>query len=198
MEIIFLFFLLTYYIFAKKNMEEKELIKKGKHLSYLLRHDKNYNFDEHGYREIKDLIQNHGYTKREIELIVNTNDKQRYEFNSNKTKIRARQGHSIPINVDLTEAIPPFELYHGTASRFLSSIFDNGIKKMNRNYVQLSSDKETAIDVGKRHGEPVILIIDTKKMCDDGIIFYLSNNNVWLTEFIDKKYIKNIDYDCKT
>lgn len=179
-------------------MEEKELIKKGKHLSYLLRHDKDYNFDEHGYREIKDLIQNHGYTKHEIELIVSSNDKQRYEFNSSKTKIRARQGHSIPINVDLTEAIPPIELYHGTASRFLSSIFDNGIKKMNRNYVQLSSDKKTAIDVGKRHGEPVILIIDTKKMCDDGIVFYLSNNNVWLTEFVDKKYIKNIDYDCKT
>lgn len=179
-------------------MEKKELVKKGKYLSYLLRHDKEYNFDEHGYREIKDLIQNHGYTKHEIELIVSSNDKQRYEFNSSKTKIRARQGHSIPINVDLTEAIPPIELYHGTASRFLSSIFDNGIKKMNRNYVQLSSDKKTAIDVGKRHGEPVILIIDTKKMCDDGIIFYLSNNNVWLTEFVDKKYIKNIDYDCKT
>lgn len=179
-------------------MEKNELIKKGKHLSYLLRHDKNYKFDEHGYREIKDLIQNHGYTKDEIELIVNTNDKQRYEFNSNKTKIRARQGHSIPINVDLTEMIPPSELYHGTATRFLSSIFDNGIKKMNRNYVQLSSNKETAIDVGKRHGEPVILIIDTKKMHDDGITFYLSNNNVWLTEFVNKKYIKNVDYDCKT
>lgn len=179
-------------------MGKNELIKKGKHLSYLLRHDKNYKFDEHGYREIKDLIQNHGYTKDEIELIVNTNDKQRYEFNSNKTKIRARQGHSIPINVDLTEAVPPSELYHGTASRFLSSIFDNGIKKMNRNYVQLSIDKKTAIDVGKRHGEPVILIIDTKKMYDDGIVFYLSNNNVWLTEFVNKKYIKNVDYDCNT
>lgn len=177
---------------------KQDIIKKGKKLSFLLRHDKEYKFDEHGYRDITDLIQNHGYTKNEIETIVNTNDKQRYEFNSNHTKIRARQGHSIPINVDLKIEKPQNDLYHGTATKFLSSIFDCGIKKMNRNYVQLSNDKKTAINVGKRHGEPVILIIDAKKMSDDGIVFYLSNNNVWLTEFIDAKYIKNVEYDCET
>lgn len=178
-------------------MENKKLIKKGKHLSFLLRHDKNYEFDEHGYRKISDLIKNHGYTKDEIEHIVETNDKQRYEFNFNKTKIRARQGHSIPINVDLKIEIPPSELYHGTAIKFLSSIFDIGIKKMNRNHVHLSNNKNTAMEVGKRHGEPVVLTIDSEKMFNDGFVFYLSNNNVWLTEFIDKKYIKEIDYGCK-
>lgn len=169
-------------------------MKKGKLLSYLLRHDKSYTFDEHGYREVIDLIKNHGFSKKELEYIVLNNDKQRYEFDSSHNKIRARQGHSIPINVDLKTANPPNELYHGTATRFLSSIFDKGIKKMNRNFVQLSENIKTATDVGKRHGEPVILIIDAESMHNDGIVFYLSNNNVWLTDFIDKKYIKDTLY----
>ena len=118
----------------------KDLIKKGKHLSFLLRHDTEYKFDEHGYREVSDLINNHSYTKQELEEIVETNDNKRYEFNSNHTKIRARQGHSIEINVDLKEATPPDSLYHGTATRFLESIFKEGLKKMNRNHVHLSEN----------------------------------------------------------
>ena len=134
-------------------------------------------------------MKNHGYTKQELEEIVDTNDKKRYEFNTNHTMIRARQGHSIPINVDLQEAIPPEYLYHGTATRFLSSIYSDGIKKMSRNYVKLSENIETATEVGKRHGEPVILKIDTELMKDDGVKFYLSNNNVWLTDYVDSHYI---------
>lgn len=169
----------------------KDLIKKGKHLSFLLRHDTEYNFDKHGWREIKDLIHNHSYTMSEIEEIVITNDKKRYEFNDNKTKIRARQGHSIDVDVELTETTPPDELYHGTATRFLESIYDKGLLKGKRNHVHLSSDKETALKVGQRHGSPFIITINSKKMNDDGIKFYLSNNNVWLTDFVDKKYFKN-------
>ena len=166
-----------------------DLVKKGKHLSFLLRHDKEYQFDEHGYRKITDLIENHGFTKQELFEIVETNDKQRYEFDLTKTKIRARQGHSVEINVDLQEKLPPDVLFHGTAIRFLESIKEKGILKMSRNYVQLSENFDTAIEVGKRHGKPVVLGVDTKKMCEDGIKFYLSNNNVWLTEFVDSKYI---------
>ena len=84
---------------------DKELIKKGKQLSFLLRHDTEYTFDENGYREVSDLIKNHGYTRSELEEIVSTNDKQRYEFNKYHTKIRARQGHSIDVNVDLKKTI---------------------------------------------------------------------------------------------
>lgn len=167
----------------------KDLIKKGKHLSFLLRHDTEYNFDEHGYREVSDLINNHGYTKQELEEIVETNDKKRYEFNSNHTKIRARQGHSIDINVDLKEATPPDSLYHGTATRFLESIFKEGLKKMNRNHVHLSENMKTANEVGKRYGKPVLLKIDSKRMYNDGIKFYLSNNNVWLTDYVPITYI---------
>lgn len=172
--------------------KEQDLVKKGKHLSFLLRHDKEYQFDKHGYREVKDLVKNHGFTKQELIEIVETNDKQRYEFDLTKSKIRARQGHSVEINVDLQEALPPDVLFHGTATRFLDSIKEKGILKMSRNYVQLSEKIDTAMEVGKRHGKPVILTVNTKAMHEDGIKFYLSNNNVWLTEFVDSKYIVSI------
>lgn len=177
--------------------EQNNLIRKGKQLSFLLRHDTEYRFDEHGYREVQDLVQNHGFTKDEIVELVKTNDKQRYEFNDDKSKIRARQGHSVNINVDLQEALPPDALFHGTATRFLDSIKEKGILKMSRNYVQLSENIDTAMEVGRRHGKPVVLGVDTKTMREDGIKFYLSNNNVWLTEFVDIKYILAILGDNK-
>ena len=169
--------------------EQNNLIRKGKQLSFLLRHDTEYSFDEHGYREVQDLVQNHGFTNDEIVELVETNDKQRYEFNDDKSKIRARQGHSVNVNVDLKETLPPDVLFHGTATRFLESIREKGILKMSRNYVQLSEKIDTAMEVGGRHGNPVVLGVDTKTMREDGIKFYLSNNNVWLTEFVDSKYI---------
>lgn len=172
--------------------EQNNLIRKGKQLSFLLRHDTEYRFDEHGYREVQDLVQNHGFTKDEIVELVETNDKQRYEFNDDKSKIRARQGHSVNINVDLKETLPPDVLFHGTATRFLPSIKEKGILKMSRNYVQLSENFDIAMEVGKRHGKPVVLAVDTKTMREDGVKFYLSNNNVWLTEFVDSKYIPAI------
>lgn len=175
----------------------QDLVKKGKHLSFLLRHDKEYQFDKHGYREVNDLVKNHGFTKQELVEIVETNDKQRYEFDLTKSKIRARQGHSVEINVDLQEALPPDSLFHGTATRFLDSIREKGILKMSRNYVQLSENIDTAMEVGRRHGTPVVLGVDTKTMREDGIKFYLSNNNVWLTEFVDRKYILAILGDNK-
>lgn len=177
--------------------EQKDLIRKGKQLSFLLRHDTEYRFDEHGYREVQDLVQNHGFTNDEIVELVETNDKQRYEFNDDKSKIRARQGHSVNVNVDLKETLPPDVLFHGTATRFLDSIREKGILKMSRNYVQLSEKIDTAMEVGGRHGNPVVLGVDTKTMREDGIKFYLSNNNVWLTEFVDSKYILAILGDNK-
>jgi len=169
---------------------EKYLSKRGRELSWLLRHDTEYNFIGHGYRSVQDLIDNHNFTFELIETIVETNDNQRYEFNDDKTLIRARQGHSIDVDVELKEIKPPFILYHGTAIRFLESILKEGIKKMSRNYVQLSNDLDTAESVGSRHGKPVILLINTKKMEEDGIKFYLSANNVVLTDYVDPKYIK--------
>ena len=177
-------------------MKNKDLIKKGKYLAFLLRHDTEYQFDEHGWREVSDLIKNQGYTMKEIEEIVETNNKQRYEFSNDKKKIRARQGHSIPVDVELKEATPPDVLYHGTAKNFVGSIWENGIKKMSRLYVHLSDDEETARKVGQRHGYPVVIFINAKQMKEDGIKFYLSNNNVWLTDFVDKKYLMFVQEPC--
>lgn len=161
---------------------------KGKLLAYLLRHDKSYNFDKHGWRDVSDLINNHHYTFDEINEIVDTNNKHRFEFNNDKTKIRARQGHSINVDVELKEQIPPKFLYHGTAKKFLNSINKFGINKGNRLYVHLSKDYNTAIDVGKRHGDPVVITINAEQMNKDSYKFYLSNNGIWLTEYINTKY----------
>lgn len=166
------------------------LIQRGKKLSYLLRHDKNYAFDEHGWREVSDLVANHGFTMEELREIVDTNNKQRYEFSEDMTRIRARQGHSVRVDVELEEAIPPDVLYHGTAKKFADSIMKQGILKGKRLYVHLSTTVETATKVGERHGKSAVLVIDAKRMNDDGIKFFLSRNGIWLTEFVDAQYIK--------
>ena len=169
---------------------------KGKLLAFLLRHDKMYDFDQHGWRKVSDLTENHAFTVSELEEIVENDNKNRYEFSDDKNYIRARQGHSISVDVDLDEKTPPDVLYHGTASRFISSIMDQGIMKMTRLYVHLSPTFDTAVNVGKRHGSPAVLTIDSKKMAADGCKFYLSRNGVWLTDFVDVKYINSIWKNC--
>ena len=174
------------------NTHAAHLIHLGKKLSYLLRHDTSCAFDAHGWREVSDLVGNHGFTMEELREIVATNNKQRYEFSEDMTRIRARQGHSILVDVELEEAIPPDVLYHGTAKEVADSIIKQGILKGNRLYVHLSSTVETATKVGARHGEPVVLAIDAKRMSEDGIKFFLSRNGVWLTEMVEAKYIIGI------
>lgn len=164
--------------------------KKSKELAFLLRHDPNYEFDKNGWRKVRDLIDNHRYTRAELEYLVENDNKGRYEFNEDKKKIRARQGHSIAVDVELEEKEPPMLLYHGTSSRFIDQILKEGIKKMNRLYVQLSEDIETAKIVGERHGGSLIIFkIPAKAMYDSGIKFFLSRNGVWMTEFVDPKYL---------
>lgn len=167
-------------------------------ISLILRHRPeviNISLDKYGYANVDELIKgvnNSGkkLTREILEDIVKTDNKNRYSFNEDKTKIRANQGHSINVDVGLKMAIPPEILYHGTAEKSLNYILLDGIKKMNRLYVHLSDNLETAEKVGSRHGKPVVLIIDAKKMVEDGYNFYLSDNNVWLTDFVPKKYIK--------
>lgn len=172
------------------------LVSKGKKLSWLLRHDKDSFdknlIDEHGWRNIDELIKNYHYTEDLIEDIVKTNNKARYEYNEDGTKIRARQGHSIPVDVELKETTPLNKLYHGTCTRFIDSILNEGLKPQTRLYVHLSKDIETATSVGLRHGKLVMLEIDSKKMYDDGYKFYISNNGVWLTKEVPVKYIKEL------
>lgn len=172
-------------------MSEQKL---SKYLAYLLRHHPevaNLNMDKNGWVEVDELIANTegNFTRENLEKIVRTDKKRRYSFNEDESKVRANQGHSINVDVELDEVIPVFKLYHGTADKFLDSIMKEGIKPQTRQYVHLSRDYDTAVKVGARHGNVVVLEIDTKAMVEDGIKFYLSANGVWLTKYIDPKYI---------
>lgn len=185
-------------------MDKKVLTEKGKELAYLLRHDKKAFskglIDKFGWRKCDELIEKHGFTYELLEEIVETNDKRRYEFNCDGDKIRARQGHSIPVDMSFSEYIGPKEfLYHGTDGKFIKSIRKNGIRKQTRQYVHLSPDIETAEKVGKRHGDHLYVIkIDIQAMMSDGVKIWLSTNNVYLTDYVDPKYFKEIiDYGRK-
>lgn len=167
-------------------------------ISLILRHKPeviDVHMDEFGYVNVDKLINGINKSGRDIDFnilnsIVQEDKKGRYSFNEDKTLIRANQGHSIDVKVPLKEVMPPQYLYHGTATRFIESILANGINKMNRMHVHLSDNKETALQVGKRHGKPVFLTIDALKMHEDSFKFYLSENGVWLTEFVPKDYLK--------
>lgn len=177
-----------------------DFVKMGKYISLILRHKPeiiNLKIDEHGWANVDELlkgINNSGryISKEMLNMIVETNDKKRYQYNNDHTKIRANQGHSIRVDVELHEKVPPDVLYHGTAQEYLDKIRKSGIRKMNRLYVHLSKDMETAMRVGKRHGQPIVLIINTKAMINDGYKFYYSNNGVWLCDDIAYSYIEEV------
>lgn len=166
-------------------------------ISLILRHKPeaaNIQLDEFGYANVDELIKGVNETGRRMNLnilkeIVSDDKKGRYSFNESFTLIRANQGHSINVKVPLQKLEPPHFLYHGTAERFLDSILSSGVKKMNRLYVHLSDNLDTAKQVGKRHGKPVILTVDAEKMYKNGYHFYLSENKVWLTEFVPNEYL---------
>jgi len=176
---------------------DKNLVRTSKFISLCLRHKPeaaNLTMDKEGWVNVNELInalqrKGHNISADILEKIVKENNKKRFAYNENKTKIRASQGHSIDIDLKLKEKEPPELLYHGTASQTVKLIKKNGLKKMNRQHVHLSPDKETAVNVGKRHGYPVVLEIKAKKMHEDGCKFYLSKNRVWLTDYVDIKYI---------
>ena len=171
-------------------------VKLGRFLSLVLRHNPGaagITLDEHGWADVNELLAGVNRAGRKIDMdtlerIVRENNKRRYSFNGDHTRIRANQGHSISVDVELKEAEPPRYLYHGTASRFLPAIQGEGIRRMSRQYVHLSGEFETAVAVGKRHGNPVVITIDAAAMRRDGITFYRSENGVWLCEHVEPKY----------
>jgi putative RNA 2'-phosphotransferase len=172
-------------------------------MSYILRHGaikEGVAIDKNGWVEINDLITNGidaagfpNMTKTVILEIVATDSKGRYALSPNQERIRANQGHSLDVDVQLKKAVPPVELYHGTSAKSLSLIGKQGLQKMSRTHVHLSSDVTTAANVGSRHGVPVVITIDSKTMFADGIEFFQSENGVWLVDQVDSKYFKFID-----
>lgn len=165
-------------------------------MSLILRHKPEtigISLDEHGWADVGELIagiaKTHEFNMDILEEIVRTDEKQRYSFNEDKTLIRANQGHSIPVDVELDEAEPPAELWHGTGEKYVTSIDGQGLIPKSRLYVHLSKDRDTAVKVGRRHGKPVLYIVKAGEMHRDGYQFYLSKNGVWLTKKVPVKYL---------
>lgn len=171
----------------------------SKFLSLILRHKPEtvgIKLDANGWADVQELLQGIRKTGREmtfatLEQVVRENDKQRFSFNEDKTKIRANQGHSISVDVELEEKIPPENLFHGTIARNEKSIDVQGLLKGARLYVHLSADVETARKVAaRRRGEQIIYKVCATKMYRDGYKFYQSKNGVWLTERVPRKYLE--------
>lgn len=173
----------------------------SRYIALLLRHHPEKAglcLDEHGWVEVEALIQGvrrryPEFNRAVLDEIVARDSKQRYAYNQDKTCIRANQGHSIPVDVELKQALPPAILYHGTGEKYVESIQKIGLIPKSRLYVHLSTDIQTAIQVGKRHGQPVVYQIDTQQMIHDGFIFYISANHIWLTKAVPVQYLKIIE-----
>ncbi|RWS24693.1 RNA 2'-phosphotransferase-like protein [Leptotrombidium deliense] len=176
---------------------KSHLIRKGKFLSLVLRHNPQkigVKLNEQGWCYVGELLEAcsmHGctITLEELIEIVADNNKQRFAFNENKSMIRANQGHSVHVDLQYSPVEPPSTLYHGTISAFIDSIKEKGLLKMNRHDVHLSVDRQTAVSVGARRGIPVVLTIDAQRMSENGHLFYRSKNGVWLTEIVPQQYI---------
>jgi len=174
---------------------EKNITKVSKYLSFILRHkpeEIGLELDAQGWASITQLIENtKDFTldRELLDIVVETNDKQRFAFSSDGLKIRANQGHSIEVDLKLPAVEPPETLYHGTAERFHPSINADGLIKGNRHHVHLTESLAVAKSVGSRYGKPVLLKIDTKQMFLDGQQFYKTANNVWLVDAVAPQYI---------
>lgn len=177
----------------KRTFDTTDRVSTGKFIALILRHNPSVigiTLDEHGWADADELISKLGITRSFLEEIVRFDNKQRYTFNENGTKIRANQGQSVDVDVELEEAVPPEVLYHGTGEKFVASIDETGLVPKSRLYVHLSSDYNTAVTVGSRHGRPVVYTVDTERMVKDGFVFFLSRNGVWLTKRVPVEYLK--------
>jgi putative RNA 2'-phosphotransferase len=176
----------------------KQLEQTSKFLSYILRHQPeaiSITLDSDGWVAIDTLItqaNQHGesLSKALIEQVVASSDKKRFTLSADGLKIRAAQGHSTSqVHVNHIEQIPPEFLYHGTATRFVDAIKQQGLISGSRHHVHLSVDKQTAASVGQRHGKAVILKVKSLLMSQQGFVFYLSDNNVWLTQKVPVEFL---------
>lgn len=180
-------------------MSNKYEVSLSRFISLVLRHKPEavkVTIGEDGWTNTKTLIENinkfskYNITMDLLEKIVKEDDKGRYSFNEDKSQIRANQGHSIDVNMKFDKIVPPEFLYHGTADKYIYSISKEGIKKRTRNFVHLSKDIDTAIKVGSRHGNCKVLKIRAWDMYKDDYKFFISENGVYLTEYVPVKYIK--------
>lgn len=178
----------------------KQITHISKFLSLVLRHQPEtigIQLDQSGWTDISELIEkanNYGikFNREILNHIVATNSKKRFAFNDTFDKIRASQGHSIEIELGYTNQKPPEILFHGTGEKSLQSILNRGLEKCSRQHVHLSSDFETAVKVGQRHGKPFVLKVLAEQMYNDNFQFFISDNGVWLTDNVPTKYFSTV------
>jgi len=170
----------------------------GKFLSLLLRHRPELiglTLDPQGWGSVSLILEKGDITRQELQEIVDTDSKGRFEFSSCGNFIRCTQGHSIAVDLSLVETEPTQSLFHGTSVRHLESIERIGIEKRQRQHVHLSTNIFTAYEVGRRHGKAVVLEVDARKMYQDGYKFYVSTNRVWLTDFVPPQYLTRCEVE---
>ena len=180
-------------------MDTKQAKALSKYLSYILRHDPDdagIKLDTNGWTNVELLLNEISsrfpeLDRTALEYIVATNNKQRFAFNEDKSLIRASQGHSVEVELNYLAQEPPMVLFHGTTMEHLRSILHEGLKKQSRHHVHLSENVMTALQVGSRNGRAKILKIHSGKMHEAGYTFYVSANNVWLTDFVPPEFIED-------
>ena len=181
-----------------ENMNEQELKKKSKFLSLVLRHEPEkigIELDDAGWVDVDVLLaalthHGRGMSRETLETVVTTNDKRRFSFSEDGKRIRANQGHSIDIELGYEPAVPPDLLYHGTPSQSVEAIRQAGLKKMERHHVHLHLDITTSITVGQRRGKPVLLVVRAVEMHRLGHEFFVTPNDVWLTDHLPVEFIR--------
>ncbi len=173
-----------------------QLEKTSKFLSFVLRHRPEaigLALDANGWATVAELIEKAGTENplsRDLILqVVETSEKKRFALSEDGAKIRANQGHSVTVDLELERKEPPPVLFHGTATRFLASILKEGLEPRQRHHVHLSSDRETAIAVGQRHGEVAVLCVAAAEMAAAGHMFFRSENGVWLTDSVPPAFL---------
>ncbi|MEU8704098.1 RNA 2'-phosphotransferase [Streptomyces sp. NPDC048565] len=177
-------------------MDERRTVKVSKFLSKHLRHEPDrlgIGLDPHGWVAVDELLRacaRRGFTltRADLDHVVAVNDKQRFTMTGDR--IRANQGHSVPVDLDLPPAEPPAYLFHGTVARVLDAIRAEGLRPMNRHHVHLSPDTGTAVRVGARRGAPVVLVVDAGAMQRAGHLFHVSANGVWLTASVPPDFLR--------
>jgi putative RNA 2'-phosphotransferase len=186
-------------------ISDKQLVQISKFLSLVLRHQPELigiELDQNGWVDVNDLLQKSNdygqqFDRHILNHIVNTNSKKRFAFNETFDKIRASQGHSLTIELGYTNQKPPTLLFHGTSEKSVQSILSNGLEKRSRHHVHLSTNMEIALKVGQRHGKPVLFKVFSEQMFNDNYSFFISDNDVWLTECVPPKYLKRIEFPEK-
>jgi putative RNA 2'-phosphotransferase len=173
-----------------------DVVRTSKRLSYLLRHRPDtagLTLDPAGWVDVEDLLTALRLTRSELDEVVAGNDKRRFAFDTSGTRIRASQGHSVPVELDYAPAHPPAELFHGTVERFVPAILAEGLRPGNRHAVHLSPDVQTALRVGARRGRPVVLRVDAGAMAAEGAVFTQSANGVWLVDAVPPQHLTVLD-----